>query len=269
MVLVFTIFFNGVLSSFFISNGTQYLGALTIGNSLSSLDNYRDLDANVIYQFGITENVGTTSSGAPIYKSEGYDTDSTGVNHVWIQFSSADDMLPYGVSLNDGSIGIYFGYYIDSLPFSFSGSIYLLSTIVSITTLESSSALASQITTGDLVNPIAYNTISSTGVFPYYSAGKGVSQVKIQFNIGSNVIVPPPSTPISRPVLAPADFCSTATIPSEDSIGYFCRDTSSFYMCFEGPWLSSSVVQSCGAGTECRCASGVECSDGNTVSPCS
>eukprot|EP01114_Cavostelium_apophysatum_P021585 TRINITY_DN7578_c0_g2_i1.p1 TRINITY_DN7578_c0_g2~~TRINITY_DN7578_c0_g2_i1.p1 ORF type:complete len:735 (-),score=109.60 TRINITY_DN7578_c0_g2_i1:129-2333(-) len=62
--------------------------------------------------------------------------------------------------------------------------------------------------------------------------------------------------------------CCSASSYSGSS-GYICNGNGSgFYYCLSGPFAPQSAHFACPAGTSCRCAPGVECSNGGTVSPC-
>jgi len=52
-----------------------------------------------------------------------------------------------------------------------------------------------------------------------------------------------------------------ATYPNFGAQGYFCSDDHmGFYQCLSGAFATQSQYRPCAAGTQCRCAPGVECS---------
>jgi len=111
------------------------------------------------------------------------------------------------------------------------------------------------------------------GNFPiYFQTSVNLNNVAYGFYIGqscgSDCLVSAPFPP-SNLQLPPAQFCALTDLPPWDSsIGYFCKSTASFFMCYTGDMTIYSFVLSCAPGTTCKCDPGVECSDNGMVAPC-
>jgi len=118
---------------------------------------------------------------------------------------------------------------------------------------------------------LEYHGIDGTykGDFPIYLQNSvTLTNVAYSFLVTTacgDACIPKPPVIISH--LSPADFCALQTW-DPTLIGYFCRTTSSFFLCFSGDLTIYSMSLGCPAGTTCSCATGVECSDHNLVSPC-
>jgi len=273
--LICFLFLWACVNGFNINTGFKYLGALSVGKSLTSFENYEDLDDETIYTFGITEAVGYTPSQSKIYKSDGFWRENFfPITHVWIEYSSSSDLLPAAKELNDETYGRYFAYFIDSLVFEAiedEEPYFLVSSSISLKT-SNNTILAQQISFADASSKtIEFHTISNEGIFPYDGVGKGIVRVLIDLQIYDNrefsPIVPDPE---DNPILdQPAvDFCLERTWAT-NTIGYYCVNPNKFYMCLEEPFKSQSSTQNCPVGTACQCSTLSECSNGNTRSPCS
>jgi len=267
------------INNFSIPLGTKYLFSISVGNSLTSMDFYEDLDQTVIYSFGDVEIVGKTPQpgNTSITKHDGYEVDAIdrSIVHVWFSFNSTSDLIPFPLKLKDGSFGGYVAYFVESLTFPVEmeeAPYYLVGAKISLLT---DTTIYSQTSTSNKLfeDPI----FSVSGVFPFDASGRGIIEIRVQLSVKNSrtanqtptpppPVTPPPPTPVPPPPVNPAEaFCAGKTITQPYQ--YYCDQSDSFFYCLQND-LVNSGMDVCDQGEICPCPMGDECPESTYGTPC-